>query len=150
MTICLRSICAKLRMFYFTKLCATDSRAGAQDAIAGSAKPQCHWTEGWIDAVAFRIAVISAGREREVVAWLPMTGPDVTSAMGDVHNARYTNPAGLKPEDAKDRRAARKAFVELQFALLDAGIATSESRRRNACSKVFSSCEREVKLQRAN
>jgi hypothetical protein len=101
---------------------------GLLQAAPVNAKPKCHWSEGWMDAVAYRLAVASAnGHKNDVREWLPLTGPDAESAMGNVHNARYTDPAGLKSEDAKERRAARKAFSELQLAFVSTGIAASEA-----------------------
>jgi hypothetical protein len=101
---------------------------GAAKAASGNnAKPQCHWTEGWMDTVAFRIAVRAASHGGNTVAWLPLTGPDAAAAMGDVHQARFTTPTGLKTEDAKIRRAARQALYALQDAFVDSGLANSPS-----------------------
>ncbi|WP_315766986.1 MULTISPECIES: hypothetical protein [unclassified Bradyrhizobium] len=96
---------------------------GVVQAETVNAKPQCHWTEGWMDAVAYRMAVAAALQKGGVLEWLPLVGPDAEAAMAAVHNARYLNPTGLKPEDAKVRRAARVALSDLQSVFRDAGMA---------------------------
>jgi hypothetical protein len=111
---------------------------GVMHTGAVDAKPQCHWTEGWMDTVAYGLAVAAAsGQQRGLQDWLPLTGSDAEWAMGEVHHARYTNPVGLKRQDATERRAARRAFNALRIVFLDAGIASSEA-DAEALSQKFS------------
>ena len=88
-----------------------------------NAPPQCYWTEGWMDRLAFVKAVQWAEQNNTPHAWLPFTGPDATGAMTIFHEFRYKNPKGLKFSDAKNRRAARQAFHALVEALIENGMA---------------------------
>jgi hypothetical protein len=99
-----------------------------------NAPPQCYWTEGWMDRLAFVMAVQWAEQTNAPHAWLPLTGPDATGAMTIFHEFRYENPKGLKFSDAKNRRAARQAFHALVEALIENGMA---KRRDDAESLVF-------------
>jgi hypothetical protein len=106
---------------------------GVVQEQSANAKPQCHWTEGWMDSVAYRMAVASALPQAvtsplpqaDMSNWLPLAGPDAEDAMGAVHRARYPSPPGLKAGDAKARRAARVAYTRLPSAFLDTGVASS-------------------------
>jgi hypothetical protein len=73
------------------------------------------------------MAVNSATNGGSVREWLPLTGPDARSAMVKVHDARFEKPVGLKADDAKIRRAARRAFTELQLAFQETGTAISKA-----------------------
>jgi hypothetical protein len=110
----------------------------AFQAIGGvsqrNAPPQCYWTEGWMDRLAFVMAVQWAAQNNTPHAWLPLTGPDATGAMTAFHEFRYENPTGLKFLDAKNRRAARQAFHALVEALIENGMARC---RDHAESLVF-------------
>ena len=80
-----------------------------------------------MDTVAFEMEVNSATNGSGVREWLPLTGPDARSAMAKVHDARFEKPVGLKADDAKIRRAARRAFTELQLAFQETGTAISKA-----------------------
>jgi hypothetical protein len=99
-----------------------------------NAPPQCYWTEGWMDSLAFVMSVQWAEHNNAPHAWLPVTGPDATGAMATFHESRYRDPKGLKFLDAKNRRAARHAFHALVDALVDNGMANC---REDAESLVF-------------
>jgi hypothetical protein len=127
-----RDLCQLAYVLHHELFCHAFQAIGA--VSQRNAPPQCYWTEGWMDRLAFVMAVQWADQINTPHVWLPLTGPDATGAMTTFHEFRYETPKGLKFSDAKNRRAARQAFHALVEALIENGMARC---RDHAESLVF-------------
>ncbi|QPB24571.1 hypothetical protein [Rhizobium sp. 007] len=77
-----------------------------------NAPAKCHWTEGWMDTLAFDATTgwIDVGP----AAWVPLQGEMGKGEIWDFHDFRYRAPPYLLPSDLTRRRGAREAFRRLQ------------------------------------
>jgi hypothetical protein len=116
-------LCQLAYVLHHELICHAFQTVGA--TCQRNAPPQCHWTEGWMDRLAFAMAEQWAEHNNAPHAWLPLTGPDAMGAMRLFHESRFLSPKGLKQADAKNRRAARHAFHALSKALVDNSMASS-------------------------
>jgi hypothetical protein len=86
----------------------------------------CHWTEGWMDAVAFMLAKHWASCE-DCKSCFTFGGAAAIGEMNEMHQARYPNPNATDPtkkrppdiseDDAYLRLYARQAFDALTAAM---------------------------------
>ncbi len=118
-------LCLVVYALFHEIICHGLQNAATQPWNAENCTPQCHWSEGWMDAVAFQMAVAAANERGVAAGWLPLSGADAADAMNALHRARYKDPRGLSDDDARTRRAARKAMGLLQVVLIDNGLANS-------------------------
>jgi hypothetical protein len=87
-----------------------------------NAPPSCHWTEGWMDAVALSLSREWA-RSSKSINCCGFGGKEAVRAMEDMHKERYPDPrasdpakkfpAGVSPPDARLRWGAQLAFEML-------------------------------------
>jgi len=96
-----------------------------------NAPPQCHWTEGWMDRLAFKVSIDWVNQSNAPHTWLPIIGADAEDAIAEFHKFRYHNPRGLRDGDKKFRRAARQAFDTLAYEFRESGLASSDSDGEN-------------------
>jgi hypothetical protein len=74
------------------------------------AHPTCHWSEGWMDTIAFDLVADWDDAPR---AWLPLRGENARGEIRRFHEERYVNPPLLKGNDRKRRQRARDAYRKL-------------------------------------
>jgi hypothetical protein len=92
---------------------------GVRGGVRENADNACTWTEGWMDAFAFELAVKWAANDtKQSDQWLPEGGKDAAEHMRDYQKARYKPTSQLSEWDAMSLRAAREAFLTLA-SLLD-------------------------------
>lgn len=91
-----------------------------------NAHASCHWTEGWMDTLAFDVVCDWARNPVEADTWVRLRGEDAKGELRHCHDVRYTKSTDLKPADVKARRCAREAYRRLAVALVECRIATSE------------------------
>lgn len=100
--------------------------SAAVGTVHENAPAGCHWSEGWMDAVAFSVATRWT-HSPDCVPCFGFGGSFAVSSMDEMHRARYPNPDALRPEDkvpaglsegdAYLRYAAREAFDALSIVL---------------------------------
>lgn len=90
-----------------------------------NAHPNCHWTEGWMDTLAFDIVCDWVRSRGQTDTWIPLQGEDAKGELWHFHDHRYSNPRGLKPVDVQRRRRARDAFRQLAETLTWSRVACS-------------------------
>lgn len=105
---------------------------GFQGALADEPVPNafhtCHWSEGWMDTVAFDLACSWLAEANRPTSWLPMVGSDGRGELWEFHDRRYKSPPELKSgSDIDRRRFAREAYRCLSEALLGNEIARSKA-----------------------
>jgi hypothetical protein len=86
------------------------------------AHPNCHWSEGWMDALAFDL---TKEWEDAPAHWLPLRGDDATGELWRIHDYRYVAPALLSDDDVTRRRWARNAYRRLAETLAAHSLAIS-------------------------
>jgi hypothetical protein len=99
-----------------------------KDKRLPDAHPNCHWSEGWMDTLAFDLVAEWNDPPR---SWLPLTGEEALGALRRFHDHRYEAPPRLSPDDVKRRRLARAAYRQLPKTLLNYGLATSAEEARD-------------------
>lgn len=87
-----------------------------------NAPPTCHWTEGWVDTVAYDLVHEWATTSERPSSWLPLDGELAVGALRAIHEARYTSDK-LKPDDIRRRQQAREALRALADILIECGLA---------------------------
>jgi len=90
---------------------------------AENAPPKCCWSEGWMDALAFDLAVRwiwNGPRE-----WVPLQGERAIAAVRTAHDARYSAGSRLAASDRLRRNYVRDAYRLLGFKMVTFGYATS-------------------------
>jgi hypothetical protein len=85
--------------------------------------PRCHWSEGWMDTVAFDLVSDWVDDETKPLGWLPLGGEDAKGELWKFHDHRYVKPRGLDDNDIRRRRWAREAYRRLAKILSDCGMA---------------------------
>lgn len=73
------------------------------------AHPRCHWSEGWMDTLAFDLVKEWGQLPGQ---WLPLRGEDAQGELWEFHDHRYRKPR-LSPDDVLRRRRARDAYRRL-------------------------------------
>jgi hypothetical protein len=109
-------------VFHHELVCHGLQCAGGLPGERKNAPVSCHWTEGWMDAVAFTLSKLWAHRE-DCKSCFSFGGPAAISEMDGMHQARYPNPNAIDPQkrrppdisedDAYLRLYARQAFDAL-------------------------------------
>ncbi len=92
------------------------------------AHPSCHWSEGWMDTVAFDLV---ENWNDAPVAWLPLRGESALGEIRRFHEQRYLDPPRMRPIDRKKRQRARDAYRELAKTLFRHSICISETEARD-------------------
>ncbi|WP_105431437.1 hypothetical protein [Neorhizobium sp. T6_25] len=89
----------------------------------GNAPAQCHWSEGWMDTMAFDIAErwIDDGQND----WVPLKGERGKGRLRAFHEYRYGDQIPLLRSDLTRRRNARQSFHALASILEQSGMADS-------------------------
>jgi hypothetical protein len=84
-----------------------------------NAHPTCHWSEGWMDTLAFDLVEDWTGAP---LSWLPLRGENARGEVRRFHEERYVK--SLKGDDRKRRQRARDAYRKLAEILLSNGLCT--------------------------
>jgi hypothetical protein len=90
-----------------------------------NAHPSCHWTEGWMDTLAFDLVCDWLSGDMAPRDWLPLEGDDAKGELWKFHDHRYKKPPVLSQSQIMMRREARKAYRRLAEVLDKNGIAKS-------------------------
>lgn len=118
--------CVAYSMFH--ELVCHGFQAVGKHPPPSNAPSSCHWTEAWMDTLAYAVAC----RWTELPnSWLPIAGEDARDAMSQLHGVRYADSATatgsrLDVNTAISRRATRQAVGRLKRAFLDGGLAVSQ------------------------
>jgi hypothetical protein len=100
-----------------------------QGAAVGPTSPNahtsCHWSEGWMDTLAFDVVSEWVDDLSVLRDWLPLRGEDARGELRKFHEHRYIAPLGLAKDDLLRRRRARDTYRALAKTLSDSHIATS-------------------------
>jgi hypothetical protein len=127
-----RDLCHVAYVLHHELVCHGFQRGNnATSGGSGGAHPTCHWSEGWMDKLAFELAKDWVEQGGAAQQWLPLGSVNAQGAISSYHEARYTNPPDLTELDAKIRRAARQSFQDLQDAFVQNGLARSERDARD-------------------
>src|SRR5882724_2606830 len=78
-----------------------------------NAHQKCHWTEGWMDTLAFDWARELVDDQGMPQSWLPLRGDDARGELSRFHERRYKEPRGLDEDETLRRRRAREAYRRL-------------------------------------
>jgi hypothetical protein len=115
-------LCQVAYALYHELICHAFQAIGGGSARENSPE-SCPWTEGWMDTMAFDLALqwVEAGGDPH--PWLPLVGRDAIDAMQAMHGPRYddsTHVTGSKlgPRIAGPRRAARRTMDNLKKAFV--------------------------------
>lgn len=87
-----------------------------------NAHPTCHWSEGWMDTLAFDLV---ADWTDAPLSWLPLRGENARGEVRRFHEERYVK--SLKGDDRKRRQRARDAFRKLAEILSHNRLCISEA-----------------------
>ena len=91
-----------------------------------NAHPSCHWSEGWMDTVAFDLVTDWVEDGSRPSSWLPLSGDDARGELWKFHDKRYANPRGLEPDDFTRRRLARDTYRRLSKTLAECQMASTD------------------------
>ena len=84
------------------------SKALSPLAQLPNAPASCHWTEGWMDTLAFDLVEDWVTLDEAPRDWLPLRGSDARGACWGFHDHRYKAPSKLKTDqldgDGKQER----------------------------------------------
>jgi hypothetical protein len=95
----------------------------------------CHWTEGWMDAVAFILSKLWVSRD-DCKSCFSFGGPAAISEMNEMHQTRYPNPNAAdplkrRPPDISEDDAYLRFFARQAFDALSANLALDRYRAHN-------------------
>jgi hypothetical protein len=95
-----------------------------------NAHQSCHWSEGWMDVVAFELTSAWVGDIAMPSEWLPLGGDDARGELWKFHDHRYVNPRNLDDDDREKRRKARGAYRSLTEIFSQCGMATRQEAQK--------------------
>jgi hypothetical protein len=126
-------------------ICHAFQNASSEQAV--NAHASCHWSEGWMDTIAFDLVTEWVDDTTRPVSWLPLTGDDARGELWSFHDRRYSKPLDLAPDDVTRRRRARDAYRRLaqtlsQFGMADEAEAAAIARCFALAANVRSDCRR--------
>ncbi|MDL2403025.1 hypothetical protein [Rhizobium mayense] len=96
-----------------------------------NAPAQCHWSEGWMDTLAFDIAELWIDEGRS--DWVPLKGERGKGQLRAFHEHRFGDQPFLLRSDRTRRRGAREAFRDLAAILAQTGMAASFEEADTLC-----------------
>lgn len=96
---------------------------------AKNAAAKCHWSEGWMDALAFDLAKewVWTGPSE----WVPMRADTGVTALRKMHDHRYSEGSRLPASDVMRRICARDGYRYLKRRFLELGMASSSDDAQN-------------------
>lgn len=99
-------------------------RAALASGRIDNAQDKCVWSHGWMDTVAFDLAVdwVAMGPP----SWLPLRDEDGVARLRACHDSHFISVPGLRRSDVTRRQAARNAYRKLATAITSFGLADSE------------------------
>jgi hypothetical protein len=112
-------------------ICHAFQGASANETLS-DAPASCHWSEGWMDAVAFELV---DGWTNQSRPWLPVSGESAKGAVRELHEHRYVQPKSMSRDDVMRRRQARDAYKKLSEILKHYEIVSSENEAREVARR---------------
>jgi len=91
------------------------------------AHPKCHWSEGWMDTLAFDLVT---DWSEAPTAWLPLRGENATGEIRRFFDSRYIDPPFLGKDNLRRRQQARDAYRLLGKVLFEHDICLSDAEAR--------------------
>ena len=90
-----------------------------------NAHQKCHWTEGWMDTLAYDLTKTWIKSEAAPVEWIALNGETALGEVRSFHESRYREPPRIDKLDVQRRRWARDAYRAFARTLEDSAIARS-------------------------
>ncbi|MBD9372025.1 hypothetical protein IB238_05160 [Rhizobium sp. ARZ01] len=99
-------------------------RAALASGRVDNTQDKCIWSHGWMDTVAFDLAVdwVAMGPPN----WLPLRDEDGIARLRACHDGHFISVPGLRRSDMTRRQGARNAYRKLATAIASFGLAYSE------------------------